>query len=38
MAKMDSAALWNDHREVVEMLLEKGADVDAEGGHYGDAL
>ena len=26
------------HKEVAKMLLEKGADVNAQGGRYGNAL
>jgi hypothetical protein len=32
------AASANGHDEVVELLLGKGADVNAQGGHYGNAL
>jgi ankyrin repeat protein len=32
------AALSRGHAEVVGLLLDKGADVNAQGGHYGNAL
>lgn len=32
------AASAGGHDKVVQMLLDKGADVNAQGGHYGNAL
>ncbi|SLM38546.1 vegetative incompatibility protein het-e-1 [Lasallia pustulata] len=32
------AASLTDHDQVVQMLLDKGADVNAQGGMYGNAL
>ena len=38
----DEAALFlaaeNGHKEVVKLLIEEGADVNAQGGCYGNAL
>jgi hypothetical protein len=31
-------AAQNRHRQVVKMLLNKGAEVNAQGRHYGNAL
>ncbi|KAJ5494822.1 hypothetical protein N7463_010909 [Penicillium fimorum] len=31
-------ASLNGHDRVVELLLKRGADIDAQGGHYGNAL
>ncbi|KAI4087071.1 MAG: hypothetical protein L6R37_008361 [Teloschistes peruensis] len=33
-----STAAWNGHGEMTKMLLDKGADVNAQGGEYGNAL
>lgn len=33
-----STAAWNEHGEMTKMLLDKGADVNAQGGEYGNAL
>ncbi len=32
------AASFGGHEKIVQMLLEKGADVNVQGGHYGNAL
>jgi ankyrin repeat protein len=32
------AASLQGHEAIVKLLLEKGADVNAQGGHYGNAL
>jgi hypothetical protein len=31
-------AAENRHRQVVKLLVDKGAEVDAQGGRYGNAL
>jgi ankyrin repeat protein len=31
-------AAENGHKQVVKMLVDKGAEVNAQGGHYGNAL
>ena len=35
---MLQAALYKGHEKVVELLLSKGADVNAQGGYFGNAL
>ncbi|KAJ6496842.1 ankyrin repeat-containing domain protein [Mycena vulgaris] len=32
------AASYNGHNQLVQLLIDEGADVNAEGGHYGNAL
>ena len=32
------AASFEGHDEIIELLLSKGADVNAQGGKYGNAL
>ncbi|PZC88487.1 Arp, Ankyrin repeat protein, partial [Pyrenophora tritici-repentis] len=37
-AAAENAALYEGHEEVVKLLLDKGADVNVQGGHFGNAL
>ena len=38
MSNALQAASWKGNRDVVKLLLENGAEVNAQGGEYGSAL